>query len=289
MPCAIMPAGSSPEHEVRSLVATAFALVMLAASGQTMATSLVLDGEPKQGALVVGETEAGAEVRLDGDAVRVSPDGHFVIGFERDAPARQSLEIVLPNGKYIERTLEIDQREYDIQHVDGVPPETVNPPEEALPRIEREARLIREARRRDEPRTDFLGDFRWPAQGRISGVYGSQRVYNGEPRRPHFGVDIANSTGTPIRAPAAGVVTLAERDMYFNGTLVMLDHGHGVASILMHMSALHVEQGDRVEQGELIGEIGATGRVTGPHLHWEMNWLGRRLDPMLLVDGTPAE
>lgn len=246
-----------------------------------------LRGEMKQGALVVGETEPGATVRFDGNEVRVSSEGHFVIGFERDAPRTQRLEVVLPDGERVERALEIASREYYIQRIDGVPPEQVFPPEEALPQIRRDIQMIRAARLRDDPRTDFLVDFIWPAEGRITGVYGSQRFYNGEPRRPHYGLDIANDVGTPIRAAAAGVISVAQPDMYFNGATVVIDHGHGVSTLYLHLNDIDVEVGDRVDQGEIIGEMGATGRVTGPHLHWEVNWLGRRLDPELLVDGTP--
>jgi len=261
---------------------------LLFAGSAASAATLELRGELKQGALVVGKTEPGAEVRFAGDRVRVSDKGDFAIGFARDAPAERMLEVRLPGGERIERRLEIARRDYDIQRIDGVPPEKVDPPPEAIPVIQRDIRLVREARRRDDPRTDFLGGFIWPAEGRISGVYGSQRFYNGQPRRPHYGLDIANDVGTPIRAAAGGIVTLAEPDMYFNGGTIIVDHGHGVATIYLHLSGFDVEVGDRVEQGEEIGQMGATGRVTGPHLHWEVNWLGRRLDPGLLVDGSPG-
>lgn len=144
------------------------------------------------------------------------------------------------------------------------------------------------ARRTDDPRLDFMQSFIWPSIGPISGVYGSQRILNGQPRRPHFGVDVAAPTGTPVRAPAAGIITLAHPDMYFSGGTVILDHGHGVSSSFLHLSRIHVQVGQRVEQGELIAEIGATGRVTGPHLDWRMNWFGQRIDPALLVGAMPA-
>lgn len=251
------------------------------------APRLELDGRLAQGSVVFGRTDPGASVYFADREVRVSPQGVFVIGFGRDAGATARLVVEGPGGERIERRLEIEPRDYDIQRIDGVPPETVSPPEEAMERIREEVELVREARTRDDPRTDFLDDFIWPVTGRITGVYGSQRVYNGEPRRPHYGIDIAASAGTPVRAPAGGIVTVAHEDMYFSGGTLLLDHGHGLSSAFLHLRSLAVDVGDRVERGDTIGTVGSGGRSTGAHLDWRINWFQRRLDPRQLVEAMP--
>lgn len=259
----------------------------IAHAGDTV--PLDLEGELTQGAIVIGQTEPQARVRLDGEPVRVGPEGHFVIGFDRDAPNGHSLAVILPDGLRLERELEIARRNYDIQHIDGLQPEQVTPPPEAIERILRDVETVKRARERDDPRQDFLQDFQWPVAGRITGVYGSQRVLNGEPKRPHYGIDIAAPAGTVVRAPAAGIVTVAEPDMYYSGGTVLLDHGHGLSSAFLHLRKLDVEVGQRLEQGERLGEVGATGRSTGAHLDWRMNLFDRRLDPRFLVDPMPKE
>jgi murein DD-endopeptidase MepM/ murein hydrolase activator NlpD len=184
--------------------------------------------------------------------------------------------------------LQIVPRTYDIQRIDGLLGQMVTPDAETLKRIRDEAAKVAEARRRDSGRTDFLQPFAWPRLGRITGVYGSQRVLNGQPRQPHFGVDVAGPVGAPVVAPAAGEVVLAEPDLYFTGGTIMLDHGHGLTSVLMHLSSVDVAVGQVVRQGEPVGRLGATGRVTGPHLDWRMNWFDQRIDPQLLVPPMPA-
>lgn len=247
-----------------------------------------LSGQSLQGGMLYGRTLPGSRVYQDGQAVRVSAQGDFLLGFTRDAPPTSSLLIVLPSGEEIERILEVDAREYRIQRIDGLPTGKVTPrrPED-LARIRRDSAEAKQARVRDDDRQDFLAGFEWPVSGPISGVYGSQRVLNGKPRRPHFGVDIAAPVGTPVRAPAAGVVTLAVPDMFFSGGTLIIDHGHRLSSSFLHLEELHVKVGDRVEQGDLIAEVGATGRVTGAHLDWRMNLRDRRVDPQLLVPPMP--
>lgn len=164
---------------------------------------------------------------------------------------------------------------------------TVNVPESALPRIRKEVRATKKARKVDSELQYFLQKFIWPAQGIISGVYGSRRYYNGVPKRPHFGVDIAAPQGSAVIAPASGVITLVYENMYFSGGTVIMDHGHGISSTFIHLHKAHVKVGDAVKQGQLIAEIGSTGRSTGPHLDWRMNWFDQRLDPQLLMDGLP--
>lgn len=253
------------------------------AAACVQAGRLELEGEPKQGALMIGRTEPGTIVKFNGDGVRVSKEGVFLLGFGRDAPEKARLDAQFPDGSTVRRELLVAQRAYDIQRIDGLPPRKVTPSEEDMVRIREEYALVRKARNRDDARQDFLGGFRWPAKGRISGVYGSQRILNGVPKRPHFGVDIAAPVGTIVRAPADGVVTLTHDDMFFSGGTLIVDHGHGLSSTFIHLNAILVEEGDRVRQGDPIAEIGATGRVTGAHLDWRMNLLGDRLDPQLLV------
>lgn len=259
-------------------------LVLLWAAGAPGGT-LTLSGSLQQGGMVVGRVPPGAQVTLDGEALRVSAEGAFVAGFGRDAAPEAALAIAYPDGGVEHRTLNIDQRDYQIQRIDGLPPSQVTPDEEALKRIRREQALIDRARAIDAPRTDFMARFVRPVDGaRVSGVFGSQRILNGEPRRPHYGVDFAAATGTPVKAPAPGTVTLVHDDMYFSGGTIIVDHGHGISSVFIHLSRIDVSEGQRIARGDVIGAVGATGRATGPHLHWGMNWFGRRLDPQLLLD-----
>ena len=244
-------------------------------------------GKLTQGGTVIGRTAPGARLTLDGKSVRVASDGAFVFGFGRKA-ARQSLLVVrYPDGTVEEHRLRIARRKYDIQRIDGLPSKMVTPSEEDLRRIGGERALVKAARKRDIPVPFFANGFDWPVLGRISGVYGSQRILNGQPRSPHVGIDIAAPTGTLIVAPADGEVTLTHEAMYYTGKTVILDHGHGLSSYMVHMSAILVKIGDRVKKGDPIGRIGATGRVTGPHLHWGMNWAKARLDPRILLGPMP--
>jgi murein DD-endopeptidase MepM/ murein hydrolase activator NlpD len=247
---------------------------------------LTLRGNFEQGSIIVGETDPNAEVRLGETSLPVSPDGYFVFGLGRNFEGPAQLTLML--GEETEtRDLDIAAREYNIQYVEGVPQETVTPPPEVLERIHREAEQKRAARAPVTERTDFASDFIWPVTGPISGTYGSQRVYNGTPGNPHLGIDVARPTGTPVVAPAAGTVMLAEPDMYFEGGLIFLDHGHGMIDVFMHMSEVLVEVGQDVEQGEVIGLVGAGGRATGPHLDWRMYVMGERVDPSNLVGPMP--
>ena len=246
-----------------------------------------LSGEAIQGGLIFGKTSPGNSVLLDGKAVMVSAQGEFVIGFGRDEKGTRSLLIRDPGGQEESVSLPIALRDYQIERVDGLPPKTVTPDPEAAERIRQEGAMVANARARRDERTDFDDGFAWPAAGRISGVYGSQRVLNGEPRRPHFGLDIAAPTGSPVYARADGIITMDHPDMYFSGGTIILDHGQGLSSSFLHLSKILVEAGTAVKKGDLIAEIGATGRASGPHLDWRMNWLDRRVDPQLLVQGTP--
>lgn len=250
---------------------------------------LSLMGKIEQGGLVVGKTLAKSLVTLDGRNLRVSDQGDFVFGFSRDQGPTAVLLVRLPDGKQVEEILTIAKRDWQIERVDGLPPEKVTPPNETiLKRIKEEALLVSRARERDDDRTNFLEGFTWPVLGRISGVYGSQRILNGEPRAVHYGVDIAAPHGTPITAPADGLVTLAYSEMYLSGNTLIIDHGHGVSSTMIHMDTLTVHEGQTVRRGDVIGTLGATGRATGPHLDWRINWFETRIDPERLVGPMPA-
>lgn len=242
-----------------------------------------LKGDFIQGGIVIGQVPTGTKVFFEKEKLRVSPEGIFVIGFGRDAAPHTQINVVYPDGGVGQQNIEVAKREYAVQRIDGLPSKQVTPDAKALARIQKENAMIGKARKIDDPRLDFTEDFIWPAQGRISGVFGSQRILNGKPKRPHYGVDIAAPTGTLVQAPASGIVTLAHSDMYYSGGTVILDHGHGISSVFIHLHEVSVKLGDRLEQGDKIGTVGSTGRATGPHLHWGMNWFKKRLDPRLLL------
>ena len=267
----------------KTLIATA-----LVASASFSAMALELKGHLTQGGLVTGKLENAKLVSLDGKSLKLSPNGDFVFGFGRDADTTHTLKWVDNNGKSHLQSIAITKREYKIDKITGVAKKYVSPPKEVSARISREAVAVRKAREVDSDLLYFLDPVLKPAEGRISGVYGSQRYFNGEPRRPHFGLDIANKTGSPVYAPISGTVVYAEPDLYYSGGTLIIDHGHGITSTYIHLSKLNVKVGDTITQGNKVAEIGATGRVTGPHLDWRFNWKGERLDPALLMQDTLA-
>lgn len=262
------------------------AMLFLAAPAQ--AQEVRFENRLVQGALVIGTTAPGSRVAIDGRPVRVAPDGKFVLGFAREATGAR-LDVTAPEGTSRTFDLKVEARKFDIQRIDGLPEAQVTPDPAALARIEAENVKLVAARRRDTDQALFESGFRWPVTGAVSGVYGSQRILNGKPRAPHLGVDVARPTGTPVVAAADGIVSLAEGDLFFTGGTLMIDHGHGVSSIYAHLSRLDVAVGTRVKAGETVGAIGATGRVTGPHLHWGLTWFDVRLDPALVVPPMPVE
>ncbi len=262
-------------------------LVVVSAHG-AWAQDVALDGNMVQGGLVLGRAAAGSSVTIDGRAVRVSNTGVFLLGFGRDAPGKAVLSIAGPGGKAETRILKIAQRSYKTQRIDGLPHKQVTPDEKALKRIRADNALIAAVRATDTDEAGFASGFSWPAIGPLSGVFGSRRILNGKPRRPHNGVDIAAPRGSPVTAAAEGVVALAEPDMYYTGKSVMIDHGHGLASVYVHMSEILVRVGQRVAKGDVIGRVGASGRVTGPHLHWGLSLFSTLLDPALLTGPMPA-
>ncbi len=241
-----------------------------------------------QGALVIGRAPPDAMVEYDGKRLLVTAYGSFVFGVGRDAVGPLIVHIKPPRAMAHTYRIEVTPRAWPTERIDGVPPDTVNPPPAIAARIQREQAQVGAARTRNDARADFAQNFIWPVQGRISGRFGNQRVYNGTPKAAHSGMDIAAPTGTPIKAPAAGVVTFAQPDLYLTGGTVLLDHGHGVSSNFLHLSRLDVAVGERIPQGKVIGAVGATGRATGPHLHWGMSWFDVRIDPLLLLEKADA-
>ncbi len=248
--------------------------------------ALKLSGDFIQGGLVFGVTIPGTTVSINDHHVRVSSDGNFILGFGRDYPPTAILTLVHPEGDRSSHELEIKSREYKIQRINGLPKAQVNPDETMLARIKHERESISMARQLDEDRMDFNEGFIWPTKGPITGVFGSQRVLNGEPRQPHYGIDIAAPVGTPVIAPAAGMVTYV-KDMYFSGKTLVVDHGHNLSSSFLHLDNTLVQVGDMVNQGDEIAHVGASGRVTGAHLDWRMNWHAQRIDPGLLMGEKP--
>jgi murein DD-endopeptidase MepM/ murein hydrolase activator NlpD len=261
---------------------TAFFAILLLSSTAS-AGELNLTGKKIQGGLVVGWATPGAKIMLDGKSIQQAQAGDFLLGFSRDAKATSELRILFTDGSTDMQELKIKQRKYKIQRIDGLPKRKVTPNAKDLSRIKRERTLINKARLTSVDEPHFTAGFTRPVSGRISGVYGSQRILNGKPRRPHFGVDIAAPTGTKIKAASAGIVVFAHRGMFFNGKTLVINHGMGLRSTYIHMSAISVKTGDRVVKGQVVGKIGKTGRATGPHLHWGLT-LGRTpLDPELLL------
>ena len=248
---------------------------------------LSLRGDPAPGALLVGQTIPGARAWLGEKPLKVSQSGYFLFGFGRDESGERLLRIEV-SGRQLERRMVLAPRQWNIQRVDGVPARTVTPPPEELERIRAEAALVRAAREIDSDLEFFRSEFVWPASGRISGVYGSQRIYNGKPGNPHLGVDIAAPTGSPVIAPASGVVTLVHEDMFYSGGTLVIDHGLGLSSTFIHLHKVLVKEGQEIRQGDLIAEIGASGRATGPHLDWRMNWYQERLDPQWFMGAMDA-
>jgi len=240
-------------------------------------------GEFRQGALVIGRTEPAATVRFADRTLRVAPDGRFAFGLGRDVEGDAVLDITLPDGKTETIRQPVAKGEWDVQRIDGLPDKQVTPDEATLARIKAERAQIAKARATDRAAFEWEAGFQWPAKGRISGIYGSQRILNGQPRQPHLGLDVAQPTGTPVHAAVAGVVVLAEKDLYFTGGTIIIDHGTGVQTLYAHLSRVDAKTGDTVTTDTVIGAIGATGRVTGPHLHFGVAWYGTQLDPALLL------
>ena len=270
----------------RGLLTTGTVAFALAPLARAQSSRLTLKGTMEQGALIVGRAPGGTRVTFDGDPLRLSLDGLFACGLEWDRTRAATITAKFPDGTTESTSVTPKVRQYDVQHVNGLPQHTVTPDPKQVARIKEEHARLAAARHTDSDHTWFADPFDWPAPGIMSGVFGSYRIDNGKPMSPHMGVDMANGEGTPIHAPTDAVVLLTD-DFFLEGGFTLLDHGHGVFTHYMHQSARLVKVGDQVRRGDIIGKIGKTGRATGPHLHWGMNWFQVKLDPSR-VTRTPS-
>jgi len=242
-------------------------------------SAVEFDGKFIQGHFIIGKTETDSKVKIGKKQVKVSKDGYFAFGVARD----RKYDVVITiekNGVKEKITKRVQKRKYNIQKIDGLEEKKVTPPEEVYERIKKENQLIAKARAIDSDLDFFKDKFMIPVDDAIiTGVYGSQRILNGEPKWPHYGLDFAQEEGTPVKAMLNGTVTLAEADLFYTGGTLIFDHGHGISTLYMHMLDIFVEKGQKVKQGDIIGTVGSTGRATGPHLDVRLNWFDTRLDP----------
>ena len=246
----------------------------------TSSFAVTFNGKFIQGSFILGKTEAGSKVFIDKREVKVTPDGFFAFGLGRDR--KNDIIIKINNKKIIKKVL---KREYKIQKIDGLEKTKVNPPKEVYERIKKENKLIGKVRSLNSDLTFFKKKFIIPVENSIiTGVYGSQRILNGEPKWPHYGLDFAADEGTKIKAMLDGTVTLAENDLFYTGGTLIFDHGHGVSTLYMHMNKILVSKGQKVRQGDIIGTVGSTGRATGAHLDVRLNWFDIRLDPATVLN-----
>ena len=248
---------------------------------------IVFPASVQQGAMVIGKVPPGSTVEYAGRTLRTTGYGSVVFGVGRDEKGPASIRVTRPDGSGETASVLVTPRDWPEQRVDGVPQATVDPPPAIAERIRREQARVAEVRKRDDARADFAQAFVRPVEGRISGRFGRARVYNGKPGSPHSGMDIAAAAGTPVKAPAAGIVTFADPDLYLTGGTLVIDHGHGISSNFLHLSRIDVKVGDRIEPGQTIGAVGSTGRSTGPHLRWGMSWFDTRIDPLLVLERKP--
>ncbi len=249
----------------------------------TQLNAVEFKGKFIQGHYIVGVTDPSSKIIIDKKNVKVSEDGYFVFGIDRDR--KFDLTITkLNNGKKEKIIKKVLKRKYNIQRIDGLEESKVTPPESVYKRIKKENNKIGEARAINSDLPFFKNQFIMPVEGIISGVYGSQRILNGKPRWPHYGIDIAAKKGTMIKSSGSGVVTMAEDDLYYTGGTIIMDHGHGISTIYSHLETILVSVGDKINKGDLIGTVGSTGRSTGPHLDFRVNWFQTRLDPMSILN-----
>ena len=249
----------------------------------TQINAIEFKGKFLQGHYIIGITDPSAKIIIDKKNVKVSNDGYFVFGIDRD----RKFDLIITkitNGKKEKIVKKILKRKYNIQRINGLEESKVTPPESVYKRIREENNKIGEARAINSDLSFFKNQFIMPVEGIISGVYGSQRILNGKPRWPHYGIDIAAKKGTLIKSSGSGVVTMAEEDLYYTGGTIIMDHGHGISTIYSHLETVMVSIGDKINKGDIIGTVGSTGRSTGPHLDFRLNWFQTRLDPMSILN-----
>ena len=263
--------------------------VSLSLASTASQAEIVLSGEIKQGGLVIGKTKADNQVLFDGKVLSLSPEGDYVFGFGRDDVETHQLVIKYPDGKQEQKTILPAKRSYNIQRIEGIPKRIMEPDPAAVKRSKQDNLQIASARKTSSMLTSFAGGFIAPINGKVTGVYGSQRVFNGKPKRPHFGLDYAGKTGDPVKAPAAGKVLLFVADMFYSGGTMIIDHGQGVTSTFLHLSKSYVKEGDVVKKGQKIAAVGSSGRATGPHLDWRINWFNTRIDPAFVLKIKPLK
>lgn len=267
------------------LASLIFSLTLIAFSGraQEASPSVTLCGKLAQGEIIKGKAAGIKNVRINGANHQVTPDGEFIFALHRDQKSKTNLLLNKGNEEKIEHTLTIAPSKWDIQNLKGVPPRKVTPSKEDEAAILSERSLVGGALKGDRIETYWQKGFIEPVSGRISGYFGGQRIMNGKKMNPHSGTDIAAPVGTPIKASGDGIVTLTAPDTFYSGNVVIIDHGHGLQTIYAHMNKIYVKQGQSVKQGEIIGEVGKTGRVTGPHLHWGASLRNTRFNPYSLL------
>ena len=240
-------------------------------------------GKFLQGHFIVGITNPSAKIIIDKKEVKVSKDGFFAFGIDRDRKFDLTITKI-QDGKKEKIVKKVLKRKYNIQRIDGLEESKVTPPESVYKRIKEENNKIGKARAINSDLPFFKNQFIMPVKGIISGVYGSQRILNGKPKWPHYGIDIAAKKGTMIKSSGSGTVTMAEDDLYYTGGTIIMDHGHGISTIYSHLESVMVSVGDKINQGDIIGTVGSTGRSTGPHLDFRVNWFQTRLDPMSVIN-----
>tara|TARA_B100000902_G_scaffold284604_1_gene270580 strand:- start:1140 stop:1943 length:804 start_codon:yes stop_codon:yes gene_type:complete len=249
----------------------------------TQLNAIEFKGKFLQGHYIIGLTDPSAQIIIGKKEVKVSKDGYFVFGIDRDRKFDLTI-IKIKNGKKEKIVKKVLKRKYNIQRIDGLEESKVTPPESVYKRIKEENNKIGEARATNSDLSFFKDQFIMPVDGIISGVYGSQRILNGKPKWPHYGIDIAAKKGTLIKSSGSGTVTMAEDDLYYTGGTIIMDHGHGISTIYSHLETVLVSVGDKINQGDIIGTVGSTGRSTGPHLDFRVNWFQTRLDPMSIIN-----
>ena len=258
-------------------------LLILAILFSTNSFAIEFNGKFIQGHFIIGKTEPKSKIIIGKKEVKVSKDGYFVFGIDRDRKF-DVLVTKIKEGKKEKIIKKVFKRKYKIQKIDGLPENKVTPPEEVYKRIKDENYRIGEARAINSNLIFFKNKFIMPVNGIVTGVYGSQRILNGKPRWPHYGIDIAAKQGTKIKSSGCGIVTMAEDDLYYTGGTIIMDHGHGISTIYSHLEKVMVRVGDKINQGDIIGTVGSTGRSTGPHLDFRINWFQTRLDPMTVLN-----